>query len=507
MATRKNWSQRALDAVERAGNRLPDPATLFVIAILLVIVLSVVMAAFGVSTTHPVGKNEIGAISLLSPEMLRRFLTEMPQTFAQFPPFGLVLMVMLGVGVAEKTGLIAAALSGVIRSAPPVLLTAAVVFTGVMSSLAADAGFVVLIPLAAALFHAVGRHPLAGLGAAFAGVSGGFSANLLITPLDPLLAGLTQAAAQILEPSYFVAVTANYFLMVALVPLFTVLGTVITERVVEPRLAASGLVSSVAPLAPPQEGGTNERRGLLAAGVALLAVVLLMLWLVVPEDAPLRGPDGSVDPFLRSIVAFVFLAFLLSGIAFGVVTKRIRSDRDAVGLMAASMSDMAAYIVLAFFAAQFIALFAWSNLGVILAIEGADGLRAVGFVGLPLLVAIVFFSAGVNVLIGSASAKWSILAPIFVPMLMLLGISPEATQAAYRIGDSFTNTITPLLPYFPLILIFAQRYAPAFGIGSLIALMLPYSLAFGLLSTALFAAWYAFDIPFWPGIGSTYNMP
>ena len=490
-----------LDGIEWAGNKLPDPVTLFAIAIALVIGLSAHYASIGLSVVHPGTGKEVAAVSLLDVEQVRRLFSDMTKVFAEFPPLALVLMMMIGVGVAERSGLIGAALSGVVRATPKSLLTGAIVFAGVMSSLAADAGYVVLVPLAAAIYAASGRHPLAGLAAAFAGVAGGFSANLLVTPLDPLLAGLTQAAAQIVEPTREVKATANYFMMMALVPLFTLVGWWVTDSIVEPRLQRNTpweLPGGAQPNERSDLEQRRERRGLLFAGFVALLLIGGFGWLSSGPGMPFRGDDGSFEPLLKSLVAILFISFLLCGLAYGIAAVTISSDKDAVKMMNASLGDMGGYIVLAFFAAVFIALFNWSNLGVILSVNGADYLKGLGFVGLPLLISIVFISASINVLIGSASAKWAILAPVFVPMLMQLGISPEWTQAAYRLGDSMTNPVTPLLAYFPLILITAQRYVPQAGIGSMVALMLPYSIWFGISSTVMFALWFVAEVPLGP---------
>lgn len=485
----------ALDAVERVGNRLPDPVTLFIILIAVVLGVSLVAAWAGLSAINPVSGDKVAAINLFSAPMLRRLFTEMPQTFAGFPPLGTVLLAMLGVGVAEKSGLIGSGLAAFVRRAPQPLLTPALVFACVMSSLAVDAGYVVLIPLGAVLFLGAGRHPLAGIAAAFAGVSAGFSANLLITPLDALLAGLTQSAAHIIDPTYQVPITANYYLMVALVPLFVVIGTWLTDRVIEPHLGAYD-----GPAASSEEIDADaNRRGLRWAGVAFAVFLALVLALTVGEGAPLRDQDGGLAPLFKSMVALLFLGFLAIGMAYGFGAGTIKNDRDAVRMAASSMSDMGLYIVLAFVAAHFIALFSWSNLGIIAAINGAEGLRAIGLTGIPLLVGLVLLTAFLNLFIGSASAKWALIAPIFVPMLMLIGYTPEYTQAAYRLGDSFTNVITPLMPYFPMVIVFARRYAGSFGIGSLVALMLPYSITFGLGSILLMALWLAANLALGPG--------
>ena len=507
--TKRTLFDRFLDRVERAGNRLPDPVTLFLAFIAVVMVASAVAAALGASAVHPGTGERVEALSLFSGELLQRLFVEMPQTFAAFPPLGLVLTVMIGIGVADKSGLIAAALRGFIGSVPDALLTASLVFAGIMSSLAVDAGYVVVIPLGAVLFAGAGRHPLAGLAAAFAGVSAGFSANLLLTGLDPLLAGFTTPAAQLIDAGYEVAATANYYLMIALVPVFVGVGTWVTDRVLEPRLGAWSPDEAAGdePEAPDAEAAARERKGLLWAGAVLVLTLMGIALLVVPEGAPLRGPAGELDPFYRSIVAVMLFAFLLPGLAFGLATGSIRSDRDAVRMTADAMSDLGLYIVLAFVAAHFIALFNWSNLGTIVAITGAEGLEAIGFTGVPLLVAFVLVSASVNLLVGSASAKWAILAPIFVPMLMLLGFSPELTQGAYRLGDAFTNIVTPLMPYFPLVIVFGQRYVPSLGIGTLIGAMLPYSVAFGVASITVLVAWVLLGLPLGPGAPLEYVVP
>jgi aminobenzoyl-glutamate transport protein len=507
---RRSMIARFLDSVEHVGNRLPDPVTLFVMMILLVMVISWVAQWAGVGATHPMTGEGITAVNLFSAEQVRRILTQMPQTFAAFPPLGLVLLVMLGIGVAERSGLVATALKAFVHSVPPSLMTATIVLAGMLSSLAVDAGYVVLIPLGAVIFHGVGRHPLAGLAAAFAGVSGGFSANLLLTGLDPLLAGFTTPAAQIVDPDYVVFPTANWYLMAVLVPVFTVAGTLVTERILEPRLG------EYRGEAPAGEGADRitalQRRGLVVAGVAALLVLAGVAALAVPADGVLRDPAGELlteqfAPLFNSIVALMFFFFLVPGMAYGIVTGAIKRDRDVASMTAETMSTMGAYIVLAFVAAHLVAFFNWSNLGVITAITGAQVLQSINFEGIPLIVAFVLVASFLNLLIGSASAKWAIMAPIFVPMLMLLGYSPELTQAAYRIGDSVTNILTPLMQYFPLVIIYAQKYDPEAGIGTIISAMLPYSVVFGLAATTVLVVWMLFGLPLGPGAPMYYLVP
>src|SRR5690625_2418702 len=488
---------RLLDLVERSGNRLPDPVTVFLIIIALVMVTSVIAWSLGISVIHPGTGEEIHAVNLFSGENIQRIFREMPQTFAEFPPLGMVLVVMLGIGVADRSGLVTTSLKRFVEGAPSSLITAAIVFAGVMSSLAADAGYVVLVPLGALLFYSVGRHPLAGLAAAFAGVSAGFSANLLLTSLDPLLVGFTEPAAQIVDSNYFVNVASNWYLMIALVPVLVTVGWYVTERIVEPRLGSYE--------DQPEDIDTDEhtitdevRRGHRWAGAVVLLFLIGVAFLVIPEGAPLRGEDGGLVPFYQSLVAIIFFVFLLPGIVYGVVTGQITSDKDVARMTAESMASMGAYIVLAFVAAHLIAFFNWSNLGLIVAVGGAELLQGIGLGGIPLIIAFVFVTAIINLFIGSASAKWAIMAPVFVPMLMLMGFSPELTQAAYRVGDSFTNILTPLLPYFPLIIIFAQKYQRDLGLGTLISLMVPYSIAFGLFTTIVLIIWILLGLPLGP---------
>ncbi len=495
-----------LDWVERVGNRLPHPVTLFVLLSLVVVVVSHFAASAGVSVTYERFKDgvpervTVAAVSLLTVEGIRRIFSEAVGNFTRFAPLGTVLVAMLGVGVAEGAGLIQAALKKVVLSTPRRFVTLVVVFAGVMSNIASDAGYVVLVPLGAVVFMAFGRHPLAGLAAAFAGVSGGFSANLLVSTLDPLLAGISQEAARLVQPGTVVNPTDNYYFMAASTFAITLLGTWVTERVVEPRLGAYEASSLVR--AGMEEVSPEESRGLRWALVALLAYSAAILAMLLPPDGVLRSPRGEIlsgSAFMAGLVPIIAFGFMVPGVAYGVASGRIRSDKDVAHLMGKGMSTMGGYIVLAFFAAQFVNYFSWSNLGVILAVKGAELLKASGFVGLPLMVSFVLVSAFINLFIGSASAKWSIMAPIFVPMFMILGYSPAFTQLVYRIGDSVTNIITPLMSYFAVIVAFAERYDERAGIGTLISTMLPYSLAFLVGWTLLMVVWYLLGLPIGPG--------
>lgn len=494
---------RMLGAVERAGNLLPHPATLFVIFALAVVVLSAVAAAAELSVVHPGTGETVEAVSLLTVAGLHRMLTQMVTNFTSFAPLGTVLVAMLGIAVADGSGLIGAVLKLLVLSAPKRLLTAVLVFSGVLSNMASEIGYVLLVPLAAIVFLGAGRHPLAGMAAAFAGVSGGYSANLLLGTIDPLLSGLTEEAAHIVDPSVQVNPSANWYFMVASTFLVTAVGVWVTEKIVVPRLGPwKGAREETADALT-----SAEKRGLLWALAAGVAFTLLLLWGTVPSDGFLRdAATGSLlrSPFMSGIVAFIFLGGLSVGVAYGVAAGTIRKESDVVGFMGKQMETLGTYLVLVFFAAQFVAYFHWTNLGLITAVNGADALKASGLGGVPLLIGFVLLSAALNLLIGSASAKWAIMAPVFVPMFMLLGYSPALTQAAYRVGDSVSNVISPMMSYFALIVAFAQRYDRAAGIGTIVATMLPYTLAFLAAWGAFLGLWFALDLPLGPGAGLEY---
>ena len=502
--------------IERTGNALPDPVFIFLWLILALVLISVVADMANVQVLHPMQKDEAGnplvvsATSLLAPENIRRLLVDMPTTFMHFHPLGYVLLVMLGAGVAERTGMFGAAMRAAVKNAPASLLTPVIAFVAMMGNLAADAAYVVLIPLAAALYAAAGRHPVAGIAASFAGVSGGFSANLFPGQLDAMLFGITQAATETVTPDWTMNLAGNWWFIIAMLAVFLPLIWFVTDRIIEPRLGPwqGGPTSGTE---PPRGDETLERRALGRAGLAGLGVVGLWLLFTFGPGQPLLGEGDSLvlqlTPMLQSLVAGFFLLFLAMGWAYGAAIGNVRSHRDIVQMMSASMADMAYYLVLAFTAAHFVAMFNWSNLGLVVAVNGADALRAADLSAPALLAAIVVLTASVNLLIGSASAKWALLAPVLVPMLMLLGVSPEMTTAAFRVGDGATNIITPLMVYFPLILAFAQRWVPSFGLGSLAATMLPYSVGILVVGIALTVGWALLDLPPGPGASVQYVLP
>ncbi len=493
----RSFVGRFLAIIEKVGNALPHPATLFFLMALGIVLLSALVAATGVEVLHPSKGTPIQPKSLLSLPGIHFMLTGAVSNFTGFAPLGTVLVALLGIGVAESSGLIGAMMRGLVLAAPKRLLTTAVIFAGVMSNVASEVGYVLLVPLGGMIFRAAGRHPIAGLAAAFAGVSGGYSANLLLGTVDPLLAGLTQEAARIIDPAALVNPACNYFFMAASTFLLAVIGTFVTEKIVEPRLgpwreAEGATVDKIEPLKP------IERRGLWVALAATLLLAAVILAGTVPADGFLRDPKtGELlhSPFMSGIVTIIFIAGALGGIAYGFAVKQIRNDADIMKGMAKSMETLGGYLVLVFFAAQFVAYFNWSNLGMIMAVKGAGVLKATGLGGMPLLVAFIFLSATINLIMGSASAKWALMAPVFVPMFMLLGYSPELTQAAYRIGDSCTNVISPMMSYFALIIAFFQKYEPKAGIGTLTATMIPYSITFILSWTAFFGIWLALGLP------------
>lgn len=485
-----------LERIETAGNRLPHPATLFLAGTLLVIGISWLAVMFDWSVTSPVS-GRIEPNSLVSHDGIWWLLSHLVSNFIEFLPLAIVLVGMLGIGLAERAGLLPTLLRAVTAMTPQVLLTPAMVFLGIMSSIALDAGYVVLPPIAAALYLAAGRPPLAGIAAAFAGVSAGFSANLLITAVDPLLAGFTQSAATILVPDYRVAVTANWWFMLASTPVLTLAGWAVTAWFVEPRLKHYQIQPVTAAVSTALD--KTEVRGLRNAFVAAVALLTCVIWMTVIPGAALHGEGEHFSRWIEATVPLLFLFFFIPGLAYGITVGSIAGNRDAARILDETIARLGPYIVLAFFAAQFIESFKYSRLGEMLAISGGEALASVGIASPLLLCSFIAMVILANLLIGSASAKYALMAPVFVPMLMLVGISPELTQAAYRVGDSVSNVITPLNPYMIIILAEVQRYTKGSGLGTVVAMMLPYTVIFSLLWSLLLVAWVVLDIPPGPG--------
>jgi aminobenzoyl-glutamate transport protein len=512
--TTTGWLARSLNAIERAGNKLPDPAVLFALFMLAVWLISWAMSSIQFSEIDPRTGQAIQIVNMLDGLSLTTFLSKLVTTFVNFPPLGVVLVAMLGLGVAEHTGFINAGLRSILNVTPRMLLTPVLIAVGILSHVAVDAGYVLVIPLGAIIFYAAGRHPLAGISAAFAGVSGGFSASLMIpSSLDPMLAGITQAAARLSADPAAANLVINplnnlYFTSASSI-LIILVGWYLTDRVIEPRLKNTVVDANPADL-PKMEALTDqERKGLRWAVLSMLVSVAALVWTTLPADSVWRGTEGKLTaadaPLMQSIVGLIFVMFLIPGIVYGYAAGTVKNHKDIIQGMAKAMSGMGYYIVMAFFCAQFIYAFGQSNLGALLAIKGAVALKELALPMGVTLVGIVFLTALVNLLVGSASAKWALIGAIMVPMLMQLGVSPDLTQAAYRVGDSSTNIITPLMPYFPLIVVFCQKYVKSTGIGTLIALMLPFSISFLVLWSAFLLVYWTLGLPL--GIGSSYVFP
>ncbi len=497
---KKSLFARSLDVIEIVGNKLPHPATIFGGLALVVVLLSWLMYMLGTSAVNPATNELVTVNNLLSGEGIRWMYTNLLGNFLRFPPLGYVLVVMIGIGLAEGTGLFAVMIRALVLSAPSKFITAAVVLAGIVSGLAVEAGYVILIPLGAMIFHALGRHPMAGLAAAFCGVSGGFGANFFIGSIDPILAGISTSAAQIIDPEMVVNPAVNYYFMIASSFVVLIVGTWVTEKIVEPRLGKyEGTTErfKIVQLTP------DEKKGLRWAGIVLLLFVVAMAFTVIPENGLLRDPEtGSIlhSPFFTGIIIGILLLFLLPALTYGIIVGTVKNDKDMMGHIIKSMSGMGGYIVLVFFAAQFVYFFNYSNLGLIIAIKGASGLTEVGFTGPLLIAAFVLLAAFINMFMGSASAKWAIIAPVFIPMLMLLepAYHPGITQAAFRIGDSLTNLITPMMSYFALIVTFAAKYDKRYGIGTIISTMLPYTIFLAIVWIAVLMIWLWMGIPMGP---------
>jgi aminobenzoyl-glutamate transport protein len=499
---------RFLNLVERAGNKLPDPAILFLVLMLIVWVFSALLAPIDFGEIDPRTGETLRIQNLLSGAQLASFLSNMIQVFINFPPLGVVLLAMLGVGVAEHSGYISAGLKYLLGFTPPSLLTPILILVAIVSHTAADAGYVLVIPLGGVIFYAAGRHPMAGIAATFAGVSGGFSANFIPSSIDPLLQSFTQSAAQIIDPSVELNPLNNIF-FTGLSSLVVIgVGWYLTDRVIEPRLYRSAPVDHQLDDVPKMEALQPREKSAFKKATAVMLVFLvgLVVW-AWPETSAMRDGAGalttSAAPLMRSIVPLIFLVFWLPGVVFGFASGNYTEMKHVVGSMSKSMGSMSHYIVMAFFCALFIDAFTKSNIGALTALKGANFLQSLELPGQLTIVGIIVLSAFVNLLVGSASAKWALISPIFVPMLMQLGISPDLTQAAYRVGDSVSNIITPLLPYFPLVVIFCQRYVKSTGIGTLVSIMLPYTLFLLVSWTAFLLVYWALGIPL--GLQSTYE--
>ncbi len=501
MNKKPGFLNRFLGIVEKVGNALPHPATLFFLFALGVIILSGFVSLFDLEVLHPGTGEMIRPVNLLSVEGFHIILTTMVTNFTNFAPLGTVLVSMLGIGIAESSGMIGTALRLLVMSAPKKLLTFVLVLAGILSNTASEVGYVLLVPLGAIIFLAIGRHPIAGMAATFAGVSGGYSANLLLGTIDPLLAGLSQEAANIIQEGYKVSAAANYYFMFVSTFFIAAAGTWVTEKIVVPRLGeykGEEKPEKLEKLKP------EEKKGLVWASVAGFLFTLVLALGIIPEGGYFRNPEnGDIlhSPFMDGIVAFIFIGAAVTGIAYGIGAGTYKNDTQVMKGMGKAMETLGIYIVLVFFAAQFVAYFKETNLGLIFAIEGAELLKASGLGDIPLMLAFIFLSAIINMVMGSASAKWAIMAPVFIPMFMLLGYSPELVQATYRVGDSVTNIISPMMSYFALIVAFMERYEKKAGIGTVISTMLPYTFTFLIVWSVLLIIFLLFGIPLGPDAG------
>lgn len=512
---RKGLMQLFLDFIEKAGNKLPDPAILFFMLMIIVWVLSALLSPFDFGVSHPLTGAELQVQNQLTGESLAGFLASMVSTFVLFAPLGIVLVAMLGVGVAEHSGWIDAGLKKLLGSTPKSFLTPMIILIAIVSHTAADAGYVLVIPLGGVIFYAAGRHPLAGIAAAFAGVSGGFSANFVPSAIDPLLMSFTLEAARILDPNIELNPLNNYYFTAVSSLLITGVGWYVTDYIVEPRLKGVEVDGDEEDMPQMETVTPKESRAFWFGFAAMfIGLVGLFVW-AWPDSSPLRDPNWDNPevsslfsfraPLMQAIVPLIFVLLLIPGVVYGFASGKYKGSKDMIDNMTKSMQSMGYYIVMAFFCALFIDAFGKSNIGLLIAVKGANFLQALDLPYQLTIVGIIFLSAFVNLLVGSASAKWALIAPIFVPMLMQLGISPDLTQAAYRVGDSISNIITPLLPYFPLVVVFCQRYVKNTGIGTLISMMLPYSIIFGITWTIFLLLYWWLGIPL--SFEASYTYP
>ncbi len=501
---KKKGMERLLDTVERVGNKVPHPVVIFVVLIAAVIVLSHVFYLMGSSVTyqsinaetHQAEEVTARAQSLLTAEGLRFMFAGVVANFMSFTAVGVIIVAMLGVGVAEASGLVGALIRKLVAVAPAKALTYILVFVGVLSSIAADAGYLVLIPLAAAAYLTVGRHPLAGLAAAFAGVAAVFTVNILIKPLDGILTGITNDAIHLMDPSRSIDLTANFWFSLASVVLLTVVVALITDKIIEPRLGK--YTGEAKP-----EGGTtmtaDETRGLKFAFWALMAVLAVFAVLTIPSWAPLRNPETGAlvgdSPFMNGLIVAITILFLATGWAYGVGARTLRSSVDVVKAMEKATAGLGSLIFLLFVISQFIAFFTYSNMATLAAVNVGDALEKAGLGALPLLLGFAVVVSILDLIMTGAIPKWAIFAPVFVPLLMRLNVDPAAVLAAYRMGDGPFNAISPLNAYFALIVTFAHKYQKDAGVGTVVALMLPYVAVVFVLWLLLLGAWQVLGLP------------
>ncbi|MCQ8242008.1 AbgT family transporter [Rhizosaccharibacter radicis] len=498
---------RFFDAVERLGNRLPNLTGLFAAALLLCLVLSALLSPLSFPYRHPLTGEPLVVHDMLRPRALLDLLAAMPVNFVGFPPLGVTVVVTVAIGVADRSGFVEALLRRMLSVVPARGVTVAVATVGVAAHLASDAAYVVLMPTAAAIFHRAGRHPVAGIACAFAGLAGGFSASFTPSIIDPVLQSFTQNAARIMDRHYEVNVLCNYGLSAAGTLAVIAVCTLVTERVVEPRLRRM-LPVTEAPAPPSLAAPAAERRGFRLACASVLALLVLLAVLSLPAHGLLRAPDGSLSsaraPLMRAIVAILALFFFVPGLVHGLATGRFRTAGDVVSAAESAVAVLVPFLVFAFVAGQFLWVFAQSQLGTLLALSGADALRRMGMPAGISVLGLIGFSCALDALITSASSKWSLLAPVFVPMLMAVHISPELTQAAFRVSST-VNVATPLFAFYPLIMLYCRQYSPQTGTGTLCASMLPYTIGLTLALAGMLYGFWWLGIPMGPGASYRYG--
>jgi aminobenzoyl-glutamate transport protein len=502
---RQTVFQRVLNVVELVGNKLPHSAVLFFALIVVVVLLSTALAGIKVShqrinsETHQTEETTTVIRSLLAADGIGFIFTSVVPNFVNFGPVGIIFVAMIGIGLAERAGLIQALIRQIVLVAPGSAMTAIIVTLGVLSSIASDAGYLVLIPLGAAAFHSLGRHPLAGLAAAFAGVAAAFGVNFLVKPIDGILAEMTNDAIHLVDPSKSLALTANFYFGIASSVLLIAVCTLVTSWLVEPGL---GKYQGDSPANKSQGLSKDESLGLLFALIALVGVLIVLSLLLLPPHAPLRNQKtGSLiedSPFMASLVFIIMLAFLVCGLAYGIGAKTIKSLNDAIKAIEKTIADLGGLLFLFFVISQFVAYFNYSNMGTILAVNLADLLKQSNLGKGPLLFGFILIGFFLCFPLPNILPKWAIMAPIFVPMFMKLGVEPDVVLAAYRVSDSPPNVINPLLPHFALVVGFAQMYDKKAGVGTIVALMLPYTVATAIAWMLIFFAWYLLGLPFGP---------
>lgn len=502
IAKKKSVMQRFLDVVERAGNRLPDPIYIFIYLSIIIVALSFILSNLGVSAVNPATKEVIKVQNLISKPYLGQMINDGAKIFTDFPPLGIVLVVMLGIGVAEGSGYFEKLITFTIKKAPAKLILPIIILVSICSNGFGDAGPIVIPPLAAIIFLNMGYHPIAGMCMAYAAVLGAFAANLFPGMSDILVFKFSEPAAFLINPNIKLNALMNYYFIVASTPILLIVIYLVTTKVVIPRFGEyKGHPQNRLVEANTEDLDVKKTdKALRAANISLLITVLIIFALSFPKGALLRNQETGAamtdSPLMNGIGIIITICFLVPGLVYGIKAGTIKSPKDVSDLFTKSMSSMAGYIVIVFFTAQMLAYFSWSNLGIILAIKGAELLQSTN--GPVLIVGVIILSAIINIFMGSASAKWALLAPIFVPMFMLLGYHPAYTQMIYRIGDAITNPLTPMLPYMVLILAIAKDYDENVGFGTLISAMVPYSIAIGIIWTILALVWYFLGLPLGP---------